>query len=137
MPGSILENPYAPNPPPKAHLTAAPLLTPIEASLKSGTPITLYPLTPAATQSLPEGLIRHIHAEFSAEIERGCTYPIEEPIGFEDFRESWFGTFAVVALLGDAEVSSRVLKGGEVDWERACVGTFYIKPNYPGTSLFL
>lgn len=79
--------------------------------------------------------MKYLHAEFSAEIERGCTYPMEEAMVFEKFREYWFGTFAVVVLRGDREEVTRLIssKGEEeADWEGICLGTFYIKPNYPG-----
>lgn len=47
----------------------------------------------------------------------------------EKFAGYWFGTFAVVALLGE---EGKIREGR--DWKRECLGTFYIKPNYPGMS---
>lgn len=54
----------------------------------------------------------------------------------EKFAEYWFGTFAVVAVLGDGQDGGDAggLREGR-DWEKECLGTFYVKPNYPG--LFL
>lgn len=128
MPGSILENIH--DPPlraPPAHLEGAPGLQPRLDMLKDGqTPVTLYPIT-GGPSSIPSGLVEFLHVEFSVEIERGCTYPMEEPMTLERFRDYWFGTFAVVALKGDAE---RIEEGR--DWESECLGSFYIKPNYPG-----
>lgn len=65
---------------------------------------------------------------------------MEEAMSFERFAEYWFGTFAVVAILDSqkGEEGEGLLGGGEErDWEKDCVGTFYIKPNYPGMLLFL
>ncbi|OKL55608.1 hypothetical protein UA08_09035 [Talaromyces atroroseus] len=135
MPGPILENAVdAPIPAPKTAVQAAPLLAPIQATLKDDeTAITLHPITPTAAKSLPARLVEYLHAEFCAEIERGCTYPMEDAIALERFREYWFGTFAVVVLKGALEQSTRLLQGqGQVNWEEVCMGTFYIKPNYPG-----
>lgn len=56
-------------------------------------------------------------------------------MSFERFAEYWFGTFAVVAILDSQEGhgGEGLLAGREErDWEKDCVGTFYIKPNYPG-----
>jgi hypothetical protein len=92
--------------------------------------MTLYPIT-GGPSSVPQDLIKFLHAEFSAEIERGSTYPMEQPMGLEQFAEYWFGTFAVLAVLDD---EGEGLREGR-EWERICLGTFYIKPNYPGEFL--
>jgi GNAT superfamily N-acetyltransferase len=78
--------------------------------------------------------VAYLHAEFSAEIERGCTYPMEQPMTLDKFRDYWFGTFAVVALIEEELTKEIGLE--ERDWEKVCLGTFYIKPNYPGESPF-
>ncbi|CRG84586.1 L-azetidine-2-carboxylic acid acetyltransferase [Talaromyces islandicus] len=131
MPGSILENAVDPPlPAPKAHLASAPLLHPRRDTLRDGRgQVSLYPIAGGA-DSLPPGLVRYLHAEFSAEIEKGCTYPMEQPMTLERFRDYWFGTFAVVALI-EEEVQEKIGLQ-ERDWEKVCLGTFYIKPNYPG-----
>lgn len=129
---SILEDPSSRIPAPKAHTTAAPTLTPRHTALPkaSGAGMTLYPIT-GGPSSIPWELVKFLHAEFSAEIERGSTYPMEQPMGLEQFAEYWFGTFAVVAVLD--EEGGEGLRDGR-DWEKVCLGTFYIKPNYPGKS---
>ena len=52
-------------------------------------------------------------------------------MGEDKFAEYWFGTFAVVAVLGDGEDGG--LREGR-NWREECLGTFYVKPNYPGLS---
>ena len=59
-----------------------------------------------------------------------------ETMSLETFREYWFGTFAVVAVLDDEYGGSSGLEEGR-NWEDVCLGTFYIKPNYPGMYLDL
>ncbi|KAL2856007.1 hypothetical protein BJY01DRAFT_242945 [Aspergillus pseudoustus] len=129
---SILEDPATNTPAPPSMLLSLKSqpqkFTPIKTTLKTGAPVTLYPIT-SGPSSLPTSLLRFLHAEFSAEIERGCTYPMEEAMEFDRFGEYWFGLFGVVAVL-DSEGKEDLTEGG--DWERECLGTFYIKPNYPG-----
>ncbi|KAL4932612.1 GNAT family N-acetyltransferase [Aspergillus undulatus] len=131
---SILEDPNSTTPPPPLPTKSlTPLLKPIHTTLKNGQTATLYPITNGPS-SLPPFLLKFLHAEFSAEIERGCTYPMEEVMEAERFGEYWFGLFGVVAVLdSEAEKESEGLtEAAERDWERECLGTFYIKPNYPG-----
>lgn len=138
MPGSILENIHDPPiPAPQTHRDKAPTLQPRHDILQpkdgsSPVPVTLHPVTQGAA-SLPPGLVKFLHKEFSAEIERGCTYPMEEPMSLERFAEYWFGTFAVVALTGSSD-AKEIRRDEERNWEEECLGTFYIKPNYPGKS---
>ncbi|KAJ5959624.1 uncharacterized protein N7479_006774 [Penicillium vulpinum] len=126
---SILEDPSTRNPPPKAHKDAAPTLTARKTILPkfSSAPMTLYPIT-EGPQTVPKDLIKFLHDEFTAEILRGGTYPMEQPMPLEQFADYWFGTFAVLAILDD---EGGGLREGR-NWESVCLGTFYIKPNYPG-----
>ncbi|KAJ6049480.1 uncharacterized protein N7446_007190 [Penicillium canescens] len=128
---AILEDPSSRNPPPHAHIAAAPTLTVRHTTLSKdkNAPMTLYPVTGGA-QSLPQDLVRFLQQEFSAEILRGGTYPMEEPLPLEQFADYWFGTFAVLAIMDDVNGGEGLAEGR--DWESACLGTFYIKPNYPG-----
>ncbi|KAH3263107.1 hypothetical protein KXW23_006557 [Aspergillus fumigatus] len=123
---SIMENPSSKIPPPASALQKTPTLKPRRGVLRDGTPVTMYPIAHGAS-SIPSGLVATLADEFRAEIEAGCTYPMEEPMGEAKFAEYWFGTFAVVALTGDEEE----IREGR-DWKKECLGTFYIKPNYPG-----
>jgi len=50
----------------------------------------------------------------------------------ETFGKYWFQNFGAVMLLG--EVNDVQALEGRVDWEKACMGSFYVKPNYPGRS---
>lgn len=133
---ALLEDPASHIPPPQAHTQAASTLTPRHTVLpkSASAAVTLYPIANGPS-SIPQDLVKYLHAEFSAEIERGTTYPMEKAPEFEQFAEYWFGTFAVVALLddkGDAASADGLREGR--DWAKVCLGTFYIKPNYPGTS---
>ncbi|CAG8190833.1 unnamed protein product [Penicillium salamii] len=126
---ALLEDPTTRNPPPQAHVDAAPSLSARRTTLpkSANAPMTLYPIT-GGPQVVPKDLIKFLHEEFSAEIVRGNTYPMEKPMALDAFADYWFGTFAVLAILDD---EGEGLREGR-DWENVCLGTFYIKPNYPG-----
>lgn len=133
---ALLEDPSTRIPAPQAHAQAASTLTPRHATLhKDGNAaVTLYPVTNGPS-SIPKDLIKFLHAEFSEEIVRGATYPMEQPMALEQFADYWFGTFAVVAVLDDSAGGDGLREGRE--WEQVCLGTFYIKPNYPGMHILL
>lgn len=133
---SLLEDPTTKIPAPNAAAQGAKQLAPRKTQTSSSnhantpsTPIVLHPISQGAA-SVPAGLVRFLHDEFSREIQRGTTYPMDTPLSLEGFAEYWFGTFGVVALVDDGDVLV-----DDRDWERVCLGAFYIKPNYPG--LFL
>lgn len=94
--------------------------------LKDGeTTATIYPVQEPG--ELPEGLLAFLCDEFNIEIERGDTFSFFDALHVEAFLNYWFGSFAGVMVLGD----SSTLEGPK-QWEKECLGTFYIKPNYPG-----
>lgn len=131
----MLEDPSTRNHPPQAHTQAMSTLKPRHTTLPkaSSAGMTLYPIT-KGPGSVPKDLIKFLHAEFSGEIERGATYPMEQPMALDQFAEYWFGTFAVIAVLdedGESGDGGEGLKEGR-EWEKVCLGTFYVKPNYPG-----
>jgi GNAT superfamily N-acetyltransferase len=75
------------------------------------------------------------------EIEKGDTYPMTSALTLDEFGAYWFASFAAVMLLGDwgGEVEGAYERLGgrehvEGDWEKECLGSFYVKPNYPGRS---
>ncbi|EGW34009.1 uncharacterized protein SPAPADRAFT_135403 [Spathaspora passalidarum NRRL Y-27907] len=95
--------------------------------LKDGeTTATIYPIH--SPNELPPGLLAFLCDEFNMEIERGDTLPFFDTLHIEQFQQYWFGSFAAVMVLGD----SPSLDGPPRQWEKECLGTFSIKPNYPG-----
>jgi hypothetical protein len=92
------------------------------------TQATIYPITSAA--QLSTKIISILQQELNGEIQRGDTYPMEELMDFDKFVSYWFGTFAAVILEGKPEDHGDLTV--ERDWMDLVLGTFYIKPNYPG-----
>ncbi|KAK9457301.1 hypothetical protein V1511DRAFT_493265 [Dipodascopsis uninucleata] len=132
---SMLEEPAiaafrysAAQPPPAA---APPLphdLGPTTFILRDGhTPATVYPITSPAT--VPIGLLAFLCDELNTEIERGETFPMLNQLPLEAFQSYWFSSFAAIMLVGEASsiMDNRI-------WSKDCLGSFYIKPNYPGRS---
>ena len=126
-PNSILDNiNSASTPPPHTN----PDLQPRTVFLRDHvTHATIYPIFPST--QLASSIIDTFHHEFTQEILIGDTYPMEEPMTAEKFISYWFGTFSAIMIQGRPEDHGDL--SIEKDWSAHCLGTFYIKPNYPGT----
>ncbi len=86
----------------------------------------------ASRYQVPESLLRYLNDQFNKEIEGGDTYPMMDMLSFDKFASYWFQNFGAIMLLGNIERPEDVIDGK--DWSKECLGTFYIKPNYPGRS---
>lgn len=86
----------------------------------------------ASRNQVPPSLLIYLSDQFAKEIEGGDTYPMIDPMPLEKFSAYWFQNFAGIMLLGQIESAADVVEGK--DWSRECLGSFYIKPNYPGRS---
>jgi len=85
---------------------------------------------------VPGRLLSYLCDQLNKEIEGGDTYPMIEPLAYESFGPYWFGNFAAVMLLGDIGgiESVQSMENDSCDWSKICLGSFYVKPNYPGRS---
>ncbi|KAK1831043.1 hypothetical protein QBC39DRAFT_391595 [Podospora conica] len=86
----------------------------------------------ASQDDVPESLLQYLNEQFNKEIDSGDTYPMMNPLPLNKFARYWFQNFAGIMLLGHIESARDVVEGK--DWSKECLGTFYIKPNYPGRS---
>ncbi|KAK6067169.1 histone acetyltransferase spt10 [Seiridium cupressi] len=86
----------------------------------------------ASSSQVPPSLLKYLSDQFAKEIEGGDTYPMIEPMALEQFSKYWFQNFAAIMLLGTIDSAEQVVEGK--DWSKECLGSFYIKPNYPGRS---
>ena len=124
------EPPYpAPNAPPP------PDILPRQVTLRDrSTVATLLPFS--MPDQVPKTLIAYLCALLNREIEKGDTYPMIAPLPLESFGPYWFANFGAVMLLGEVDSVEQVWemeKQGK-DWAKQCLGSFYVKPNYPGRS---
>ena len=93
------------------------------------TQATIYPIRSSA--QVAPAILAALHLELNQEILRGDTYPMEEELSFDAFVNYWFGVFAAVMLLGKPDDHGD-LAATDRNWAPYILGTFYIKPNYPG-----
>lgn len=110
-------------------------IAPIQVTLRDRVnTATIIPFS--APNQVPLTLLAYLSDQLGREIEKGDTFPMVEPLPLENFGPYWFGVFGAIMLLGEIqdgrELHDMARRG--CDWERECLGSFYIKPNYPGRS---
>jgi len=91
---------------------------------------TIIPFSSPA--SVPPSLLAYLSDQINKEIELGDTYPMLDTMATDKFASYWFQNFGAVMLLGNIERAEDVVEG--IDFRKHCLGSFYIKPNYPGRS---
>ncbi|KAI9318217.1 acyl-CoA N-acyltransferase [Dichotomocladium elegans] len=97
-------------------------ILPITKKLRNGTEGTLQSVDPTNAD-----LVGHLFALFNDELERGSTYPQEERMTFEQFKDYFLGYDAFVMTKDGA-----IEPGQSYDYEDKVLGMYYVKPNYPG-----
>lgn len=103
-------------------------------TLRDGSQAIVYPFP--SQSSVPPALLTYLASVFAAEIEAGDTYPLIEPMSPEAFSKYWLQNFAAIMIAnpnGDLPTST-LPPSTNLDWSTLTLGTFYIKPNYPGRS---
>lgn len=99
---------------------------------------TVATIVPFVSQDqVPKSLLLYLADQFAKEITKGDTYPMLEPMSSDKFASYWFQNFGAIMLLGAAAEDGGggvVVKDNGQDWAKECLGSFYIKPNYPGRS---
>ncbi|CAF2733101.1 unnamed protein product [Rotaria sp. Silwood2] len=104
-------------------------LLPIESTTKSNQLVSVHSLTTILQQLEDESkLISYLQSLLNKEIEAGNTYPQKFPLNLSEFK-TYF-------LSGDAFIVINSGKTLSIDFsnnlEKTILGTFYIKPNFPG-----
>jgi GNAT superfamily N-acetyltransferase len=95
--------------------------------------VTTATIVPFSSQhQVPPSLLAYLSDQLNKEIENGDTYPMIDTMPMDKFSSYWFQNFGAVMLLGNIESSNEVTEGK--NWAIECLGSFYIKPNYPGRS---
>ena len=106
-------------------------------------PVTLRDRVTVATlvpffspDQVPSRLLAYLCDQINKEIEGGDTYPMMDPLSYDTFGPYWFGNFAAVMLLDDIGgiESVQAMENEGCNWGKICLGSFYVKPNYPGRS---
>ena len=95
--------------------------------------VTIVTIIPFSSQhQVPASLLAYMTDQLNKEIEGGDTYPHMNRLSYDEFAPYWFQNFGAVMLLGNIESADEV--SGNMDWTKRFLGSFYIKPNYPGRS---
>jgi GNAT superfamily N-acetyltransferase len=120
----------APYPDPHDPQPALPAdIFPRQVTLRDRTTVaTLLPFS--SYHQIPDSLLRYLCDQLNKEIEGGDTYPMIDQMPYDKFNKYWFQNFAAVMLIGNVDNPHDV----NDDWSKVCLGSFYIKPNYPGRS---
>ncbi|KAF2765576.1 hypothetical protein EJ03DRAFT_338962 [Teratosphaeria nubilosa] len=99
--------------------------------------ITIATLIPFSSPAqVPPRLTAYLSELLNREIEKGDTYPMMDGMAVSRFGEYWFSNFGAVMVLGDVQSADEVIamENRGADWNKECLGSLYIKPNYPGRS---
>lgn len=95
---------------------------------------TLLPFS--SPHQVPPKLTAYLCELLNREIVKGDTYPMMDPMPLSSFGPYWFANFGAIMILGDLQSVEEVqlMEQRGVDWSKECLGSFYVKPNYPGRS---
>ena len=95
---------------------------------------TLIPLSPE--DEVPRALLLYLSDQLNKEIEKGDTYAMIDPIPFSQFDAYWFSNFGAIMLLGDIKSVQEMeaMDRAGANWSKLCLGSFNVRPNYPGRS---
>ncbi|EPE35706.1 Acyl-CoA N-acyltransferases (Nat) [Glarea lozoyensis ATCC 20868] len=95
--------------------------------------VTIATIVPFSSRhQVPSSLLLYLSDQFKKEIELGDTYPMMNGLPDDKFASYWFQNFGAVMILGNIESADEI--SADQDWATQCLGSFYIKPNYPGRS---
>lgn len=110
-------------------------ITPRQVTLRDRVTVaTLVPFSSA--DDVPRSLLMYLSDQLNKEIEKGDTYPMIDAIPFSQFGPYWFSYFGAIMLLGDIKSvqETQAMDKAGTDWAKICLGSFNIRPNYPGRS---
>lgn len=99
--------------------------------------VTVATLVPFSSPlQVPAHLLAYLCEMLNREIEKGDTLPMTDRMGLTEFGNYWFSNFGAIMIMGDIQSVEEVVQMDErgTDWAKECLGSFFIKPNYPGRS---
>ncbi|KNG84396.1 histone acetyltransferase Spt10 [Aspergillus nomiae NRRL 13137] len=99
--------------------------------------VTVATLVPfMSPDDVPPSLLGYLSDQLNSEIEKGDTYAMIDPIPYNEFKHYWFSNFGAIMLLGDIKNTQDVkaMDRPGMNWPKICLGSFTVRPNYPGRS---
>lgn len=104
-------------------------LLPIEFETKSNKLVSVHDVTSVLKQLEDESkLIAYLQSLLNREIEVGNTYPQKYPLNSSEFSNYFLSGDAFIVINGGKQLPNDLCN----DLEKNVLGTFYIKPNFPG-----
>ncbi|CAF5038032.1 unnamed protein product [Rotaria magnacalcarata] len=105
------------------------LLLPIESLTKLNEQVSVHSLITILKQLNDESkLIVYLQTLLNNEIDAGNTYPQKYPLNLTEFKNYFLSGDAFIVIKSGKNVSIDFSN----DLEKTILGTFYIKPNFPG-----
>ncbi|CAK4022403.1 related to histone acetyltransferase Spt10 [Lecanosticta acicola] len=140
---AMLDDPNAPpmyrtsgqTPYPEQYGDLPPEVAPKQVTLRDR--VTIATLVPFSSPlQVPARLMAYLCEMLNREIEKGDTLPMTETMGLSHFGNYWFSNFGAIMIMGDIQSTEEVaqMEARSVEWSKECLGSFFIKPNYPGRS---
>jgi hypothetical protein len=115
--------------PKEYNLSKLETLLPIESTTKSNKLVSVHSLTTILQQSEDESkLISYLQSLLNKEIEAGNTYPQKCPLNSSEFKNYFLSGDVFIVINGGKTLSNNFYN----NLEENILGTFYIKPNFPG-----
>ncbi|KAA8644740.1 hypothetical protein EYZ11_002204 [Aspergillus tanneri] len=99
--------------------------------------VTVATLVPfSSADDVPRSLLAYLSDQLNKEIEKGDTYAMIDLIPLDNFGPYWFSNFGAIMLLGDIKSvqEMQAMDRAGVNWPKICLGSFNVRPNYPGRS---
>lgn len=104
-------------------------LLPIENTTKSNQLVSVHSLATILHQCQDDSkLISYLQSLLNNEIEAGNTYPQKFPLNLSEFKNYFLSGDVFIVVNGGKQFSMDIFD----DLENNLLGTFYIKPNFPG-----
>jgi hypothetical protein len=104
-------------------------LLPIESTTKLNKPVSVHSLSTFLQQSGDKSkLIPYLQSLLNTEIEAGNTYPQKSLLNLSEFKNYFLSGDAFIVVNGGKTSSTNF----DDNLEENILGTFYIKPNFPG-----
>ncbi|KAI5361383.1 Putative GNAT domain, Zinc finger, H2C2-type, histone UAS binding, acyl-CoA N-acyltransferase [Septoria linicola] len=110
-------------------------IAPKQVTLRDRTTIaTIIPFS--SPSQVPPHLTAYLCELLNREIEKGDTYPMIDGLALSSFAPYWFANFGAIMFMGDISSADEIthMEQRGIDWAKTCLGSFYVKPNYPGRS---
>ncbi|KAH3661327.1 hypothetical protein OGAPHI_006734 [Ogataea philodendri] len=105
----------------------------IPVTLRNGSAATIVPFE--SVDQVPKSLVNEMRKEYNLEVEQGNTLSQIEPLSEQEFLDYYCPKFLAILVDGEFKSTKEVADFAKTqDVGSKFLGSYYIKPNYPGRS---